>query len=308
MAKSYKLIIKNQEFEFNGEEISKLNQNIKKNIIENYYKFDDKPFIEIQRNSVKFKVLYDPDKIEFWKKFEVNKWENETIQIIEKYVTKETFFIDIGAWIGPITLYVSKFASKIIAFEPDPIAHDILKKNVELNVNSDSYKKINLNKSAISAKDQDTIDLYSSEFGNSGTSAILDNNSLDKISVDTISLSEIINKFNLKKKKLFIKIDVEGYEYELLKNNMDLIKNLNCDIYFSLHPINLVKKYYGNHKNKFYNIKFFIMTYIKLIRKLPFKHILINSKKISLSKLIIKSILYPLPEEINIMCTNKIIR
>ena len=181
-----------------------------------------------------------------------------------------------------------------------------MKKNVQLNANSDFYKKIKLNKLAISGKDQDSIDLYSSEFGNSGTSAILDNN-LDKISVDTI-LSEVINKFNLKKKKLFIKIDVEGYEYELLKNNMDLIKNLNCDIYFSLHPINLVKKYYGNHKNKFYNIKFFIMTYIKLIRKLPFKHILINSKKISLSKLIIKSILYPLPEEINIMCTNKIIR
>ena len=182
-----------------------------------------------------------------------------------------------------------------------------MKKNVQLNANSDFYKKIKLNKLAISGKDQDSIDLYSSEFGNSGTSAILDNN-LDKISVDTISLSEVINKFNLKKEKLFIKIDVEGYEYELLKNNMDLIKNLNCNIFFSFHPKNLVKKFYGDHKNKFYNIMFFIMTYIKLIRKLPFKHILINSKKISLSKLIIKSILYPLPDEIHIMCTNKIIK
>ena len=307
MIKSLKLKIKNQEFEFNGKEISKLNQDIKSNIIENYNNLEDKPSIEIQRNNVKFKVLYDPDRIDFWKKFEVNKWENETIQIIEKYVTKETFFIDIGAWIGPITLYASKFASKIIAFEPDPVAHGILKKNVQLNANSDFYKKIKLNKLAISGKDQDSIDLYSSEFGNSGTSAILDGN-LDKISVDTISLSEVINKFNLKKEKLFIKIDVEGYEYELLKNNMDLIKNLNCNIFFSFHPKNLVKKFYGDHKNKFYNIMFFIMTYIKLIRKLPFKHILINSKKISLSKLIIKSILYPLPDEIHIMCTNKIIK
>ena len=307
MIKSLKLKIKNQEFEFNGEEISKLNQDIKSNIIENYNNFEDKPFIEIQRNNVKFKVLYNPDRIDFWKKFEVNKWENETIQIIEKYVTRETCFIDIGAWIGPITLYASKFASKIIAFEPDPVAYGILKKNVELNANLDFYKKINLNELAISGKNQDTIDLYSSDFGNSGTSVILDNN-LEKISVNTISLSEVINKFSLNKKKLFIKIDVEGYEYELLKNNIDLLKNLNCDIYFSLHPINLVKKFYGGHKNKFYNIKFFIMTYIKLIKKLSFKNILINSKKISLTKLIIKSILYPLPDEVHIMCTNKIIK
>ena len=208
--------------------------------------------------------------------------------------------------IGLIT-YASKFANKIIAFEPDPVAFDILQKNIELNSNSDFYKKISLNKLAISGKDQDSIDLYSSELGNSGTSAILDNN-LEKISVDTISLSEAINKFNLKNEKLFLKIDVEGYEYELFNNNMDLIKNLNCDIYFSLHPINLVKKFYGNHKSKFYSIVFFVKTYLKLIRKLPFKHILVNSKKISLSKLIIKSILYGLPDEVHIMCTNKIIK
>ena len=152
MDKSYKLIIKNKEFEFNGEEISKLNQDIKKNIIENYYNFDDKPFTEIQRNSVKFKVLYNPDKIEFWKKFEVNKWENETIQIIEKYVTAETYFIDIGAWIGPITLYASKFANKIIAFEPDPVAFNILKNNIDLNRNFDFHKKISLNQLAITSK------------------------------------------------------------------------------------------------------------------------------------------------------------
>ena len=154
MVKSFKLKIKNQEFEFNGKEISKLNQDIKDNIIKNYYDLEDKPFIEIQRNNVKFKVLYSPDRIEFWKKFEVNKWENETIQILEKYLTPETYFIDIGAWIGPITLYASKFANKIIAFEPDPVAFDILQKNIELNSNSDFYKKISLNKLAISGKNQ----------------------------------------------------------------------------------------------------------------------------------------------------------
>ena len=89
---------------------------------------------------------------------------------------------------------------------------------------------------------------------------------------------------------------------------MDLLKNLNCDIYFSLHPINLVKKLYGNHKNKFNGIIFYLATYLKILRKLPFKFILVNSKKISVSKLILKSILYGLPDEVHILCTNKIIK
>ena len=51
MVKSVKFKIKNQEFEFNGEEISILNHDIKCNIIENYNNFEDKPFIEIKRNN-----------------------------------------------------------------------------------------------------------------------------------------------------------------------------------------------------------------------------------------------------------------
>ena len=307
MIKSLKLKIKKQEFDFNAEEISELNRDINMNIIENYSQLENKPFREIHRNNVKFNVLYDPDRINFWKKYEVNKWENETIEIIERYISNETYFIDIGAWIGPITLYASKFASKVIAFEPDPVAFSILKKNVDLNKNSEFYEKINLNQIAVTSKEEGSINIYSSELGGSGTSIILDNK-FEKVLVDSISLSNVFKKFNLNNEKLLIKIDVEGYEYELLKNNLDLIKNLNCNLYFSLHPKNLIKQIYGNHKNKLNGIFFYIMIYIKLIRKLPFKFILVNSKKISISKLILKSILYGIPDEVHIFCTNKIIK
>tara|TARA_A100001015_G_scaffold56439_1_gene62053 strand:- start:2162 stop:2383 length:222 start_codon:yes stop_codon:yes gene_type:complete len=65
MVKYSKLKIKKQEFDFNAEEISKLSQNINVNIIENYSYLENKPFKEIQRNNVKFNVLYYPDKINF---------------------------------------------------------------------------------------------------------------------------------------------------------------------------------------------------------------------------------------------------
>ena len=96
MVKSFKLKIKNQEFEFNGKEISKLNQDIKDNIIKNYYDLEDKPFIEIQRNNVKFKVLYSPDRIEFWKKFEVNKWKMRQFKYLRNTLHRNCF-VDIGA-------------------------------------------------------------------------------------------------------------------------------------------------------------------------------------------------------------------
>ena len=303
--KSVKIKIKDKELQLNGEEISKLNLDIKKNIIENYSILDNKPFKEIKRNKVKFNVLYDPELIEFWKKYEVNKWENELISTIEKYVSKERYFIDIGAWIGPITLYASKFASKIIAFEPDPIAFNILKKNIELNKNTGIFEKINLNQMAVGTDKNKTIDLYSSNFCNSGTSSILDKN-LDKITVKSITLPDVVKKFNLEKEKIFFKIDIEGAEYDLLIKNLDLLKRLDCNLHFSLHPKNLAKQFYKNNKSKFIGVFFYISTYFKIIRKLPFKYILVNEKKISIIKLIIKSILYGLPGEVHIMCVNKL--
>ena len=46
---------------------------------------------------------------------------------------KPKIFIDIGAWIGPYTLVAAKLGMRVFAFEPDKIAFEVLKKNIQLN-------------------------------------------------------------------------------------------------------------------------------------------------------------------------------
>lgn len=60
-------------------------------------------------------------------------WENNTFQIIDYYSNPEGIFIDIGAWLGPFSIYSRKLFKEIYGFEPDRIAFKSLSNNILLN-------------------------------------------------------------------------------------------------------------------------------------------------------------------------------
>lgn len=67
----------------------------------------------------------------FWSN--IGNWEPETFNIFDIFLDAQHTYLDIGAWIGPTVLYGSSVAKKCIALEPDPIAYNTLKKNIQLN-------------------------------------------------------------------------------------------------------------------------------------------------------------------------------
>ena len=69
----------------------------------------------------------------FWPGFADGSWEPQTFKIFDQFLDKDRVMLDIGAWIGPTALYAAKRAKKVFAFEPDPVAHDSLVKNLALN-------------------------------------------------------------------------------------------------------------------------------------------------------------------------------
>lgn len=69
----------------------------------------------------------------FWNQFADGSWEPETFRIFDRFLDKEKVFIDIGAWIGPTTLYAASRAKQVMAFEPDPVAWRSLATNLEFN-------------------------------------------------------------------------------------------------------------------------------------------------------------------------------
>ena len=75
----------------------------------------------------------DTDHLYFWEKVNKKIWEPETIQLYNKLLNKNSTYVDIGAWIGPTTLYASKLCKMAYAFEPDPVAYKYLIENIHLN-------------------------------------------------------------------------------------------------------------------------------------------------------------------------------
>jgi len=47
-----------------------------------------------------------------------------------QYLSSRGPVVDIGAWIGPVTLWALELEAKVIAIEPDPVALEELKKQV----------------------------------------------------------------------------------------------------------------------------------------------------------------------------------
>src|ERR1700733_3276510 len=76
----------------------------------------------------------DPRPFEFeWSYINSAKWENETFNIFDHFISKDDTVIDIGAWAGALTLYMANLAKKVYAIEPDPAIFSSLENNVQLN-------------------------------------------------------------------------------------------------------------------------------------------------------------------------------
>lgn len=152
------------------------------------------------------------------------RWEEGTYDRIIPCLDKNKYFVDIGAWIGPITLVAQHFSRGCISIEPDPKAFKALEETIKLN----NFNNIHLENKAVSL--DDSLNLGGA-FGNSTTSYLEKGQS---IICQTISLADIFHKYSLSEENVsVIKIDVEGYEKELLHD--EFLQKLNVNLHISFH-------------------------------------------------------------------------
>ena len=135
-----------------------------------------------------------------------------------KFDKKDMIFLDVGSHIGQTlepVVECNKF-DLIYSFEPN-------KKNYNLLLNKfKKYNNIIFNNFGLSNKD-DTVKLYDPE--NIGASIYSDKEDIDNLLFENIIIKKVSNwiKNNLDlNKKIFLKLNCEGSEYDIL---MDLIEN-----------------------------------------------------------------------------------
>jgi len=162
-------------------------------------------------------------------------YESVEIEIVKKEIKEGATVIDIGANIGYYTLIFAQLAGKngkVFAFEPDPKNFQILKKNIEIN----GHKNVILEEKAISNK-EGNLKLFLSK-DNHGMHRIYPSKFCEA-SID-ISSIKLDNYFKNNMKIDFIKIDIEGAEYDALKGMTSLIeKNKKLTILIEFAPASI---------------------------------------------------------------------
>lgn len=67
----------------------------------------------------------------FWDDYDTGAWEPETKAVLERFLSPDSLFVDIGAWAGPVTLWAVDLGARVVAYEPDPVAYEALLTNTK---------------------------------------------------------------------------------------------------------------------------------------------------------------------------------
>jgi FkbM family methyltransferase len=146
-----------------------------------------------------------PDYRKFYRRLEAGEWEPDTFRALSEYLNEATVYIDIGGWIGVTPFWASRLARRVIIVEPDPACQAILR---ELCPN---YSNVALVPGALSP--HASINIHAVDgFGSSETTA-LDLGAAESLEVPGISVKEIVR--HAQNEQIFVKIDIEGYEYNI---------------------------------------------------------------------------------------------
>ena len=144
----------------------------------------------------------------------INKWRSKLFY--SKLISKDNLCFDIGANIGKKSKIFLSLKAKVIAFEPQnsclPYLEEIKNKNsnfdfFKLGVGSSNEEKI------LSIGSHIEISTFSDNFKNYFEDDKSYWNNTEKVNIRT--LNSIIEEYQIPH---FCKIDVEGYEIEILKN------------------------------------------------------------------------------------------
>lgn len=150
----------------------------------------------------------------FWARVAAGNWEPDSFAVIDRLVIPDTTFVDIGAWIGPLTLYAASVGGAVHAIEPDPVARTVLQANIGLNPRLS--KRIKVHSMAIGDRTGPArLGNITSAYGGDSMSSLLYANAPVSWVVESTTLDQFLTAVGGPVPSL-IKIDTEGTEVELL--------------------------------------------------------------------------------------------
>jgi FkbM family methyltransferase len=168
----------------------------------------------------------------FWQEVNRGTWESDTFAIFDRFLDDQHSYIDIGAWIGPTLLYGCQIAKIAYGLEPDPIAYSALEKNINLNKPMTDNVRI---QNACIAPRSGEVALGSRGHGGDSTSSLLFGKKKTHWTVKAFSFADFIRQNEVCGCN-FIKMDIEGGEYQILPTMIEYLAANRPTVHLSLHP------------------------------------------------------------------------
>ncbi len=171
----------------------------------------------------------DPYHSKFWRKAAAGDWEPETFAVLDRFLSPESDYLDIGAWIGPTVLYGARRARQVYCFEPDPTAFRHLAWNLDLN------EIRNVSAFGVALSDRFGVARMASTRGEPGdsTSSLLHDadHGTDALTIawDQFEAANDLSGVTL------VKMDIEGAEFFVLPTLVPWLKTHKPALFLSLH-------------------------------------------------------------------------
>ena len=180
-------------------------------------------------------------------------YERENFDFLRKYVKPGDNILDIGAHIGLFSTAAAQLTGingKVYAFEPAAETQALLKQTIAINHFEGLIEPHNEAMGAASGKTTFYVSAIKGDNSNSLVSYKGDRE-LHAMEVNMFCIDDFVSAKNLKK-LAFIKIDVEGAEYDALSGATNTLKNQRPVCIVAIHPEPIAAK--GDSLEKIYDL------------------------------------------------------
>ena len=168
------------------------------------------------------------------KTFFLKSYEKERMSYLVNYIKKSNVFIDIGAHIGFYSILTSNYFKQVYSYEPNFRNYQKLLKNIKQNKLERKIRAFNY---GLGEKQQKLKGISANKGKLIQTSGF--SISKNNVTGEDVSISKGDDVIKLINEDITLKIDVEGYEYNVLKGLEGILINNNCFIQIEIWDKNL---------------------------------------------------------------------
>jgi FkbM family methyltransferase len=163
-------------------------------------------------------------------------YEPQVLDLLKQTITPGAVVLDVGANVGVSAMMMARWCGPeghIYAFEPSPNPKQLLTEHLRMNGLSD---RVTVCPSALSDAEGSTTFYASGISGKAALSGVNIGQSSEQIQVPVTTIDAYCQSKNIKPS--LIKIDVEGFEFNVLNGARNTLKKFRPSILVELHPMN----------------------------------------------------------------------